>query len=98
MIKDPIKKEFPHNIIKRYKNRYGDEYWFEQIDKDVYKIMGDLTHWRFGGKDNEVGVNEDDLGFVDPSGGPFISIGSELPIGKVKTISSNENGIFLKIE
>lgn len=68
------------------RNRYGDEYWFEQVDGNVYRLAGDLKYWRFGGKEGQDGVVFSDLGFCDPSGGPFIEVGMELrDLGKKVT-------------
>ena len=85
------------------KNRYGDEYWFEEHDDNIYSIQGDLDHWRYGGKEGTEGVDTDDLGFVDPSGGPFIAVGDVVFITntdkrKVKKIWANEGGVFLEVE
>lgn len=71
------------------KNRYGDEYIFVKTGDNEYTIAGDLDHWRFGGRD---------LGFVDPSGGPFISIGYEINGRKVTNIAVNSEGIFFTVE
>lgn len=60
------------------KNRYGDEYEFKIIDDNTMTITGDLKHWRFGGKEGIPGVSMEDLGFVDPSGGPFLSADSTI--------------------
>ena len=57
------------------RNRYGIEYEFVKVDSRTYTIEGGLKHWRVGGKDGESGIDLNDLGFVDPSGGPFISPG-----------------------
>jgi hypothetical protein len=40
----------------------------------------------------------DNLGFVDPSGGPFISIGYEIEGRKVTNIAVNSEGIFFTVE
>lgn len=56
------------------KNRYGDTYNFVKINNNTYTITGDLKYWRFGGKEGQQSVDYNDLGFVDPSGGPFISV------------------------
>ena len=61
------------------KNRYGDEYSFELVSENTYTIVGDLKHWRFGGVEGQESLNTNELGFVDPSGGPFISVGGKLP-------------------
>lgn len=80
------------------KNRYGNEYNFEKISEDVYTIVGDLSYWRFGGKEGQDGIDENDLGFVDPSGGPFISPGYVIEGRKVVRISSNDRGIFFEVK
>jgi len=80
------------------KNRYGNEYHFVKTGDNEYTIKGELTHWRFGGKEGEEGVSSSDLGFVDPSGGPFISIGYEIEGRKVTNIASNSEGIFFTVE
>jgi hypothetical protein len=84
-------------MTKKFKNRYGNEYTFEQVDADTYTIKGDLDYWRYGGKDGEEGINEDDLGFVDPSGGPFIGMGYMINGRPVKKISSVNGEIFFKV-
>ena len=39
-----------------------------------------------------------DLGMFDPSGGPYIAIGTVLPFGTVKRIQSIYDGIVLTVE
>jgi len=80
------------------KNRYGNEYNFEKVAENTYKIVGDLDYWRFGGKEGQEGVDTNDLGFVDPSGGPFISPGYIIEGRKVIRISSKIEGIFFEVE
>jgi hypothetical protein len=57
------------------KNRYGDIYHFEKLSENTYTIVGDLKYWRYGGREGQQQMDMNDIGFVDPSGGPFISIG-----------------------
>lgn len=71
------------------KNRYGDEYWFDQVQPRLYTIKGELKYWRFGGKEGQERIDDNDLGFVDPSGGPFIGIGYMIEGRKVKRISAS---------
>jgi hypothetical protein len=80
------------------KNRYGDEYTFEQVSENVYTIKGDLNYWRYGGKEGQSGIDENDLGFVDPSGGPFISIGYMIEGRSVKRIIARDNEIFFEVK
>lgn len=61
------------------RNRYGTEYFFTQLDENIYQIMGDLDYWRFGGKEGQDKIDTSDLGMVDPSGGPYLEVGMKLP-------------------
>jgi hypothetical protein len=80
------------------KNRYGNEYSFVKTGDNEYSIVsGDLDHWRFGGREG-VEMDMNNLGFVDPSGGPFISIGYEINGRKVTNIAVNSEGIFFTVE
>ena len=69
------------------KNRHGVEYHFEEISPGVYTIRGDLRYWRFGGREGIPGVDMSDLGFVDPSGGPFLDEGGEIEGQRIRRIS-----------
>jgi hypothetical protein len=80
------------------KNRYGDEYRFEKVNDNTYTIKGDLNYWRFGGKEGQESIDDNDLGFVDPSGGPFISIGYMIEGRPVKRISSVNGEIFFEVK
>jgi hypothetical protein len=68
------------------KNRYGDEYSFLKLSDNTYTIVGDLKYWRYGGREGQEQMDLTDLGFVDPSGGPFISVGSVIEGRKVTKI------------
>lgn len=84
---------------KKYKNRYGDVYWFERTGgKTTYTIKGNLQYWRFGGKEGQSGVDLDDLGMVDPSGGPYLEVGMVVEGMRIKKIWSNVEGIFFDME
>jgi hypothetical protein len=61
------------------RNRYGIEYSFEAINADTYGIAGNLSYWRYGGLEGQDKIDENNLGFVDPSGGPFLGVGDILP-------------------
>ena len=60
--------------------------------------MGELTHWRYGGRDGQERLDFSDLGFVDPSGGPFISVGGEIEGRKIVRIMADPEGILFKVE
>jgi len=73
------------------KNRYGDEYSFQKLSENTYTIVGDLKYWRYGGRDGQQQMDMSDIGYVDPSGGPFISLGSFIDGRRVVRIRV-ENG------
>lgn len=80
------------------KNRYGNEYEFVQIDENTYTIVGDLKYWRYGGREGQTEMDFDDLGFVDPSGGPFIELGSQIQRRTVTGISVVDEKIYFTVE
>jgi hypothetical protein len=64
------------------KNRYGDEWYWEKIAPDQYKFImsGDgLEYGRVGGKVGQSGIDMQDLGMFDPSGGPYVSCRGDYP-------------------
>ena len=81
------------------RNRYGNEYIFIKTGDNEYTIMGELDHWRMGGREGVEGVDMNNLGFVDPSGGPFIAVNESYIEGrKVTNIASNQEGIFFTVK
>jgi hypothetical protein len=80
------------------RNRYGNEYNFEKVAENTYKIVGELSYWRFGGKEGQNEMDFTDLGFVDPSGGPFIAPGYVIEGRKVIRISSKDENILFEVE
>jgi hypothetical protein len=80
------------------RNRYGNEYTFEKVDENTYTIVGDLSYWRYGGQEGQEQMDFTDLGFVDPSGGPFISIGYPIEGRKIKRIRAVGEQLFFEVE
>ncbi len=81
------------------KNRYGDEYSFNKVSENIYTIVGDLKYWRYGGREGQEQMDFSDLGFVDPSGGPFIELGMSIEGRKIKKISVVANDdIYFEVE
>jgi hypothetical protein len=63
------------------KNRYGVEYTFVKYDDKLYRFnMSEegMKYSRYGGKEGQDGIDRTDLGFFDPSGGPFVAVGSKI--------------------
>jgi hypothetical protein len=82
----------------KFKNRYGNEYYFEEVSPNTFAIKGDLNYWRYGGKEGQEGINDSDLGFVDPSGGPFISVNEYRIMGRlVKRIHTSGEDILFDV-
>ena len=83
------------------KNRYGDEYHWEKISDNEYKFVmeGDSMKWcRYGGKDGQEGIDLNDLGMFDPSGGPYVAIGSLVEGRVVEHIRSAEETFIVKVK
>lgn len=79
------------------KNRYGDEYDFIPVNENTYEFKHSSKYARYGGLENSVDMNS--LGFVDPSGGPFVSPGFDIRGRKVtKIYISEEKKILLEVE
>ena len=63
------------------KNRYGVEYCFVKYDDNLYRFNMDeegMNYMRMGGIEGQEGIDPYNLGFFDPSGGPFVAIGSKI--------------------
>ena len=66
-------------------NRYKANIWLQHIDEDLWKLSSsnpeDLQYMR-------VIYNEDNKGIfaIDPSGGPFLSVGSQIEQYTIKEI------------
>jgi len=60
----------------QFKNRNGDDITFEKVGDNTYKFYSSFGYGlRTGYKDNIM----KEISFVDPSGGPFVSIGYIIP-------------------
>lgn len=80
------------------RNRHGDEYNFVKISNNVYAIEGNLKYWRYGGREGQERIDFDNLGFVDPSGGPFISLGYKIDERVVMRIRIVDEKILFEVE
>ena len=82
------------------KNRYGDEYHWEKISDNEYKFVmeGDSMKWcRYGGKEVQEELDLNDLGMFDPSGGPYVGIGSLVEGRVVEHIRSADKTFIVKV-
>ena len=65
----------------------GEGVFLQHIDGNEYELCGDLKYMRIIG-DAEV---EDAINAVDPSGGPFLQVGSKVAGKTIKEIRWNRN-------
>ena len=82
-----------------YCNRYGDNIIFEQKDNEIH-MSGFNMEWLRIGYDNEKNIT-----MVDPSGGPYLSVGMNLGLyfndkrsSIIENIKIEENKIIFKIK
>jgi hypothetical protein len=95
------------------KNRHGVEYTFVKYHGNLYRFNMDeerMKYMRFGGKEGQDGIDMNDLGFFDPSGGPFVAIGSKIywdeihegtkqePLTVTKIMDRGAEGLFVEVE
>ena len=83
------------------KNRYGDEYHWEQISEKEYKFVmqgTSMKYCRYGGKEGQKRIDPDDLGMFDPSGGPYVAIGSLVEGRVVEHIRSAEETFIVRVK
>lgn len=82
------------------KNRYGVEYNFVHIADNLYRFDmedSDSNLMRLGGKEGQEGIDMNDLGMFDPSGGPYIAVGSTLYWDEIKDAVEQEPLTVAKI-
>ena len=86
---------------KEYVNRYKDTYRFIKESNTLYTFSMDgnsMQYCRFGGKEGIPGIDTNDLGMVDPSGGPYMSVGEMRIDGRdVIRIFSTDTGIGFEV-
>jgi len=82
------------------KNRYGHEYHWEKLNDKEYKFVmeGDsLKYCRYGSKEGQEKLDINDLGMFDPSGGPYIAIGSLVEGRIVERIRESEQTFIVTV-
>ena len=82
------------------KNRHGVEYSFVKYDDNLYRFnMSEegMKYMRYGGKDYQEGIDYNDLGMFDPSGGPYVGIGSLVEGRVVEHIRSADETFIVKV-
>ena len=81
------------------RNRYGVEYWFQAVGNNEYTLEGNFDpYWRYGGQEGAETIDYNDLGFVDPSGGPFVSVGGYIENNKIVKIRLVNEKVYVKVD
>lgn len=84
---------------QKYTNRYSDQYWFEKVTTTTYKFVmegNSLKYGRCGGKDGAADIDFSDLGMIDPSGGPYICLGTNIDGKRIVKITSTDEGYLME--
>lgn len=85
---------------KEYTNRYGDTYrWTPKGDnKYLFEMDGNsMKYGRMGGREGVKGIDMSNLGMFDPSGGPYVGLGTEIDGKPITRISSTEDGMLVEV-
>lgn len=80
------------------KNRHGIEYNFVKVSDNKYRFEmaeDDMKYMRMGGKEGQEKIDMDDLGMFDPSGGPFVTIGTKVDGKAITKIGVYGNKAFI---
>ncbi len=82
------------------KNRHGVKYSFDKVDGVTYYFNipeKERDYMRFGTKEGQEDIDLLDLGFCDPSGGPFIEVGMLLEGRAITRIMDTPEGVFFEV-
>lgn len=86
---------------KEYVNRYKDTYRFIKQSDTLYTFSMDgssMNYCRYGGKENQRNIDTNDLGMIDPSGGPYMAVNEMFIDGReVIRIFSNDDGVGFEV-
>ena len=95
------------------RNRHGVEYSYVKYDDKLYRFnMAEehMAYMRFGGKEGQEGIDMMDLGMFDPSGGPYVAVGSKIywdeihegveqePLIVKRIMDRGAEGLFVEVE
>jgi len=83
------------------KNRYGDEYHWEKLNDKEYKFVMEgesMDYCLWGAKEGQDKIDMNDLGMFDPSGGPYVAIGSLVEGKAIEHIRRAEEGFIVKVK
>ena len=85
-----------------YKNRYGDRYRWEPSTLEnayVFRMEGtSMEFCRFGGREGQDRLYRNDLGMFDPSGGPYVALGTKIDGKEIVKIISLEDTFIVEVK
>jgi len=90
---------FKSNV--KYTNRYRDAYTWTKVSESTYEFTMEgesLKYCRYGSKEGVKGIDDQDLGMFDPSGGPYVTLGDEIDGRKIKKLYSTKDGFGAEVE
>ena len=90
---------FKSNI--KYTNRYNDTYKWVAENETTYRFEmtgNSLEYCRYGGKEGVEGIDANDLGMFDPSGGPYVSLGMEIDGRPITRLYDSESGFCAEVK
>ena len=82
------------------KNKYGDSWCWEKQDETTYRFImtgSSLEYCRLGGKEGVSGIDDQDLGMFDPSGGPYISLGQMLEGKEIVRLRHTDGSFYAEV-
>lgn len=81
-----------------YKNRSGVAYTFEKLSECEYLFkIEDFGYGRMGGLPGQDSVDMSDLGMFDPSGGPYVALGTKVDGREIVRIGNAEDGFIVEV-
>lgn len=84
------------------KNRYNVEYNFKKISENTYLFdfpKEEMQYCRYGGMEGQNTIDFKALGFIDPSGGPFIGLGDKFKGQEIVRIFIGEDDkVYLEVQ
>lgn len=85
---------------KEYTNRYRDTYrWTPKGgNKYLFEMDGNsMQYGRMSGREGVKGIDMSNLGMFDPSGGPYVGLGTEIDGKPITRISSTKDGMLVEV-
>lgn len=83
-----------------YTNRYNDSYYWKKLNENTFQFCmqgNGLEYCRVGAKE-EASLDYQDLGMFDPSGGPYISLGTKIDGQKITRLYYTDADFYAEVE